>query len=76
MSNNKSSGKWVWIWLIIGVVVLLAYPGKTSFIAGWLPWSMIITFGLMWVVFVAAAYFSKELLFKEPGDAPTDNKQN
>lgn len=64
MQQKKSSAKWYPIWMVIILAVLLAYPGKTGF-AGWLPWSMIITFGLMWVIYIAAAVFAKEQLSED-----------
>lgn len=62
MQKKKTGSIWYIIWLAIILAVILVYPGKTSFVGGWLPWSMIITFGLMWVIFIAAAYFAGDQL--------------
>jgi hypothetical protein len=60
----KMSQQWTITWLVIWVVVylaaLFAYPSDPSIWFGWLPSSVVITFGLMVVTFFLGYIFCKQ----------------
>jgi hypothetical protein len=58
------SKKWLNIWIIVAVISMAYYPVRTSFIGGWMPWSVVLSFGWMWVVFVIAILFCRSTLGK------------
>jgi hypothetical protein len=60
--KRKLSKAWIWIWLAVSVVTMAYYPLRTSFIRGWVPWSMVISFGWMWVIFVIGILFCRGAL--------------
>jgi hypothetical protein len=57
-----SKGSWVVVWLVLAALMFLVYPGQTSFIAGWIPVSMVLTFGLMLVFFIVSIFFVYDML--------------
>ncbi len=54
------SVRWLIIWGIMYLLVILAYPGSPSVWGGWLPSSIVITFGLMVVAFVVGKIFCNQ----------------
>jgi len=51
---------WFVIWVIVYLAAILAYPAAPAAWFGWLPSSVVITFGLMVVSFVLGYIFCKQ----------------
>ncbi|MBW2058032.1 MAG: hypothetical protein JRH07_05175 [Deltaproteobacteria bacterium] len=58
--TRKWSVTWLIIWAIMYLLVILAYPRNPSIWGGWLPSSLVTTFGLMVVAFVLGKIFCKQ----------------
>lgn len=51
---------WVIIWVVMYILALVSYPADPSIWFGWVPSSVIITFGLMVVSLILGYIFSKQ----------------
>ncbi len=51
---------WLVVWVIMYLLVILAYPSEPSVWFGWMPSSVVITFGLMLVTLFLGYFFSKQ----------------
>ncbi|MEW5724003.1 MAG: hypothetical protein AB1896_12915 [Thermodesulfobacteriota bacterium] len=51
---------WLLIWAVMYLVVILVYPSEPSIWFGWVPSSVIITFGLMVVSLILGYVFAKQ----------------
>ncbi len=51
---------WLTIWIIMYLAVIVAYPSDPSLWFGWLPSSVMITFGLMIITLVLGYIFCKQ----------------
>ena len=51
---------WLIVWAIMYLLVILAYPAKPSVWFGWMPSSVMITFGLMVATLVLGYAFCKQ----------------
>jgi hypothetical protein len=49
---------WLVIWVIMYLLVIIVYPASPSLWFGWMPDSVITTFGLMVVTFILGYIFS------------------
>ena len=53
---------WLIVWAVFYLVAIAVYPSDPSNWFGWLPSSVVITFGLMLVSFVVGWIFCKQRL--------------
>jgi hypothetical protein len=51
---------WLVIWVVMYLLVILAYPSEPAIWFGWMPSSVIITFGLMVVTLILGYIFCKQ----------------
>jgi hypothetical protein len=51
---------WLIVWVIMYVLVIVAYPASPSLWFGWMPDSVITTFGLMVVTLILGYFFCKQ----------------
>jgi hypothetical protein len=51
---------WLLVWAVMYLLVILAYPSKPSIWFGWMPGSVITTFGLMVVTLILGYVFCKQ----------------
>ena len=51
---------WLIVWIIMYLFVIFAYPSSPSIWFGWVPSSLITTFGLMVVTLILAYLFCKQ----------------
>jgi len=51
---------WLVVWAIMYLLVILAYPANPSLWFGWMPGSVISTFGLMVVTLILGYVFCKQ----------------
>lgn len=58
--GRQWSVTWWIIWGIMYLLVILAYPSSPSVWGGWLPSSIVVTFGLMVVAFILAKIFCNQ----------------
>ena len=60
---SKSSGwkvAWLIVWVVMYLLVILVYPSNPSIWFGWMPSSVVITFGLMVVSLILGYVFCKQ----------------
>ena len=51
---------WLIVWVIMYLLVIVAYPASPSLWFGWMPGSVITTFGLMVVTLILGYFFCKQ----------------
>ena len=51
---------WLIVWVIMYLLVIVAYPASPSLWFGWMPDSVITTFGLMVVTLILGYLFCKQ----------------
>ena len=51
---------WLVVWAIMYLLVILAYHAKPSVLSGWMPSSVMITFGLMVATLILGYVFCKQ----------------
>ncbi len=62
---RKLSGKtWAIIWVIIGILCLVVYPSTkySLLLGGWLPITVVLTFGLMFVITIVGTLFAADIM--------------
>ena len=51
---------WLVVWIVMYLLAILMYPGNPSIWFGWLPSSVVTTFGLMVISLILGYLFSKQ----------------